>query len=336
MLLKEKKTYDKIGIMKILLYKLKRYFLRLFHHSSIPFGGILMLHRIDKPDRTAVWNNQHLKLSPDTFVAMVNYAREHKCRFVSLDDMSEAIINKRNVRRCIAITLDDGYRDNFINGTPLFHRLKIPYTIYVCTKMVKGEMLYWWEILERLVLENDNIILNDGRQFDCSTKEAKERAFLEIREVILKIPQENLVEELKKILVNYDIDYQYGNDKLGLTWDQIRELSNDSLCTLGNHTYSHKAFTGCSDKEIIDDISLADKEMYERTNVHTSHFAFPFGEATAVSQHDIDLVKNYGFSTSATTKEGFVCYGSDLQELPRFFVTEKNWKQIIDGIIVNC
>ena len=66
------------------------------------------------------------------------------------------------------------------------------------------------------------------------------------------------------------------------------------------------------------------------------HFAFPFGEALAVSSHDIDLVKTLDFKTSATTKEGFIRYNTNPLDLPRFFITEKNWKQVIDRIIEYC
>ena len=80
----------------------------------------------------------------------------------------------------------------------------------------------------------------------------------------------------------------------------------------------------------------AGNEMKEHVGIDMQHYAFPFGEASAVSQHDIQLVKGLGFKTSATTKDGFVCYGTDPLELPRIFVTEKNWKQVIDRIIANC
>ena len=76
--------------------------------------------------------------------------------------------------------------------------------------------------------------------------------------------------------------------------------------------------------------------MEEKAGIKMKHFAFPFGEATAVSQHDVELVKELGFKTSATTNDGFVCYGTDLLELPRLFVTERNWKCVIDRIIENC
>ena len=315
---------------------LKRRIARLLRHPKVPIGAILMLHRIDTPHSSCIWYNQHLKISAQTLKEMADYARKRDCRLVSLDEMAEAIRKKKNVRRWIAVTLDDGYRDNFLNGVPMFRKLNVPYTIYVCTKMVKGEMLYWWEILEQLVLRHDEIVLNDGRTFDCSTKEAKEQAFLDIREIILKLPQDNLLERLKELFENYEVDYNYGNDSLGLTWKQIAELKNEPLTTIGNHTYSHSAFTGLSDKEIREDINKATKEMKKNTSIEMRHFAFPFGEATAVSQHDIELVKGLGFKTSATTKDGLVCYGTDPLELPRLFVTERSWKQVIDRIADNC
>ena len=317
-------------------HRIRLFVSRLLCRPSVPIGGILMLHRIDRPAFDGIWYNQHLKFSPQIFDNMIRYARKHKCRLVSLDEMEEAIREKKNVRRWIAITLDDGYRDNYLNGVSLFRKLNIPYTIYVCTKMVKGGMLYWWEILEQLILRHDVIVLNDGRTIDCSTKEAKEQAFLDIREIILKLPQNNLIERLKKLFGNYEIDYNYGNDSLGLTWEQIKELKNDPLATIGNHTYSHCAFTGCTDDEICVDIKHATDDMRANTGINMQHFAFPFGEATAVSQHDVDLIKQLGFKTSATTKDGLVSHGTDPLELPRIFVTERNWKQVIDRIIANC
>lgn len=309
---------------------------RLLHHPRAPIGAILMLHRVDTPDAEGIWYNQHLKMSPRTIGEMVDEARRHNCQFVTLDELADAVQQKRNVRRLISVTLDDGYRDNYTHGAPLFQQQKIPYTIYVCTKVVKGEMLYWWDILEYIVLTNDRVTLNDGQTFDCSTKEAKEQAFLDIREVILRLPQDNLLKHLQKLFCHYPVDYQTGNDRLGLTWEQLQELSREPLATIGNHTYSHLAFTGCTDAEICEDIQRATDEMQEHVGVRTRHFAFPFGEASAVSPHDVELVKSLGFTTSATTNHGYVRYGTDPLELPRLFVTERNWRQVLEWIVKLC
>jgi len=313
---------------------------RIFHRSHMPYGAILMFHRIDTPDANGIWYNEHLKIAPSVIEEMSIYARDKGCEFVPLEEIARKRHLWEHPRRLIAITLDDGYRDNYTNGGSLFRRLNMPYCIYVCTEMVEGKMLYWWEILEWLVIREERITINhpDGTEqtFDCSTSSNKEQAFLDIRDVILHLPQDRLSEQIKVLFSRYDIDYNLGNDTLGLTWDQVRELAKDPLCTIGNHTYSHLAFSGCSDQDIEDDIHRAETEMKAHTGYEMCHFAFPFGEAAAVSQHDIDLVKRLGYKTSATTKDGFVCYGTDKLELPRIFVTERNWKDVIDRIANNC
>lgn len=309
---------------------------RILRRPHVPFGAVLMLHRVDTPDAEGVWYNQHLKMSPQTLTCLVDYARQHRCRFVTLNEMADAIRRKRHVRRWIAITFDDGYRDNYTHGVPLFQRLGIPYTIYVCTRMVEGGMLYWWDILEHLVLTNDSVTLNDGQQFDCSTPAARERAFLDIRKVILQLPQNDLLKHLQELFCRYPVDYQLGNGRLGLTWEQLQELRKEPLATIGNHTYSHLAFTGCTDAQILADIQRATDAMQEHVGVTTRHFAFPFGEASAVSRHDVELVKSLGFTTCATTNQDYVRYDTDPLELPRLFVTERNWKEVLDGIIRQC
>lgn len=308
----------------------------LTHHHNTTFGAILMLHRVDTPNPDGIWYNQHLKMSSKAINEMANYARQNKCKFVSIDEMVEAIHKEKKARRWITITLDDGYRDNYTNGVSVFRQQNIPYTIYVCTKIVEGEMLYWWEILEQMVLNHEIITLSDGRSFDCSTKEAKEQTFLDIREIILQLPQKGMPDSINKMFLNYNIDYDIGKKDLGLTWEQIQELNKDPFVTIGNHTYSHCAFTNCNDEEINEDIKLAAQSMMHHIGLSMQHFAFPFGEVNAVSQHDVELVKQLNFKSSATTKDGLISYDTDPLELPRLFVTEKNWKHVINRIITNC
>jgi len=313
---------------------------RLFHSPHVPYGAILMLHRVDTPNTNGIWYNEHLKISSMVIEEMVTYARSRGCEFVSLEEITREHHLWEQPRKQIALTLDDGYRDNYVNGAPTFRKLKVPYCIYVCTKMIKGEMLYWWEILEQLCIQESRIEItqeNGSTQiFDSNTKEKKELAFLDIRNIILKLPQEELLEKIMVLFSRYDINYNYGNDKLGLTWNQVKELVSDPLCTIGNHTYSHKAFTGCTDKAIKLDINQAAEDIKTHTGYKMCHFAFPFGEENAVSQQDIELVKEIGFKTSATTRDGLICYGSDRLELPRIFLTEQNWREVIDRIISKC
>ena len=53
--------------------------------------------------------------------------------------------------KSIAITLDDGYRNNFEQALPVFQRHAVPFTIYVCPGFAERTSELWWEALERII-----------------------------------------------------------------------------------------------------------------------------------------------------------------------------------------
>ena len=51
----------------------------------------------------------------------------------------------------IAVTLDDGYRDNAEHALPVFRRHGVPFTIFVCPGFCDRTSELWWEALERII-----------------------------------------------------------------------------------------------------------------------------------------------------------------------------------------
>ena len=315
------------------LYALKSGLARYLCMPAVSFGGILMLHRVDYPNPQGIRCNQHLKMSPESFEDLVKYARSKRCSFVSMDEIHDIIVRKKRAKNVIAITLDDGYKDNFINGFPCFKSLNVPFCIYVCTKMVEGTLFSWWDYLENLVLQNEKLVLHDGQEFACTTNEEKNNAFMKIRERILQLPQNDLENEVHQLLPSYEINSEAS---CGLTWDDIRLLSKESLATIGNHTYSHIAMKACDVATVTEDIMKAQQQMLSKVGIQMKHFAFPFGGKNAITARDIQLVKELGFRTSATTQYSVLRYGHNCLELPRIFVTESSYKDAIDNIVNSC
>ena len=89
---------------------------RLFHPSLYPWGAILMLHRIDTINPDRLWYNEHLKVSPDYLNGFLTYAKRKGFSFVSLDELVDIISKKKRARRILSITLDDGYKDNYLDA----------------------------------------------------------------------------------------------------------------------------------------------------------------------------------------------------------------------------
>ena len=305
---------------------------RLFCPSSYSFAAIIMLHRIGKPNPMRLEMNEHLKIDPIDLERFIIQAKDYGYKFVSIDELSDRINNRRCHRKLIAITLDDGYIDNLELGLPLFEKHNVPFCIYVATGFVEKELIYWWNILEDLIQSNETLILGNGESYDCSTKLAKEQSFLAIREWILKQPQGNLRDTLSTLFKGYDVDLGKYKDTEALTWEQIKTLLKNPLCTIGCHTHSHKSFTGCSDKEIVEDIQKAESLFEKRIGQKPRHFAFPYGDDCAVNTHHEELLHDLGYVTVATTHESFIDVHTDPLRLPRIFMDSKIWKYILSEI----
>jgi peptidoglycan/xylan/chitin deacetylase (PgdA/CDA1 family) len=77
---------------------------------------------------------------------------EHYCRFfsrhfhvVSLPDLVDRLERGRPLHRRLAITFDDGYRDNFENAAPILERYSLPATFFVVTEWVGTDIVPWWD-----------------------------------------------------------------------------------------------------------------------------------------------------------------------------------------------
>jgi peptidoglycan/xylan/chitin deacetylase (PgdA/CDA1 family) len=79
---------------------------------------------------------------------------EQYCRFfgrhfnvVPLQELVERLEEGRPLNRELAITFDDGYRDNFENAAPVLEKLGLPATFFVVTQWIDTDIVPWWDTL---------------------------------------------------------------------------------------------------------------------------------------------------------------------------------------------
>jgi len=105
-----------------------------------------------------------------------------------------------------------------------------------------------------------------------------------------------------------------------MTWMQIKEISEEKFVHIGNHSYSHDYLVDKTDDEILNDITLAAKELKKRLGYGSSFFSYPFGE---YSNSFKNVVKNFGFKYAFGQHSGVADITKDFYELPRFSINEK-------------
>lgn len=82
--------------------------------------------------------------SVTTFERYCRYFKRH-FRVVSLRDLVQKLERREPFSRELAITFDDGYRDNFENAVPVLERLSLPATFFVVSRWIGTDAVPWWD-----------------------------------------------------------------------------------------------------------------------------------------------------------------------------------------------
>ena len=288
-------------------------------------GLVYMLHHVTDKDPNGIPTNEDLKVSP-AFLEKIILAYQAKgFAFISLDDLYDITSsNEKQDHPFISFTIDDGYLDNYTNALPIFERHQVPFTIFVATDFIDQKAVLWWDILEELVIHN-NVIHYNKQSFPCHTFQEKWDTFRIIREDILKYDQSQLIGTLQKAFPDYHIDWLKPIREKAMTWDQIKELCQHPLCTIGGHTVSHPALNQLSDDDFRQEVRVGIEKIESVTGQKINHFAYPYGSPNEIGEREYRLINEFNFKTA------FIAYGGCITEenknnithLPRVYLHER-------------
>ncbi len=286
-------------------------------------GVVLMLHRVAEYDKARLVPNEDLKVSPTFLQKTINKYRKAGFLFLSLDEVHDVIIGKNKIDKpFVTFTLDDGYLDNYTIAYPIFKRNHVPFCIFVATDFPDKRAILWWISIENLILANNKLQLSDGSTYICKTYQQKWDTFRLIREKILKLDQRNLLASLQNLFAYYQIDWLEPIQKMSMSWDNIRELGKEPLCTIGGHTMSHPSFAPLTLNEIKDEIDGGIKRLKSVVDYDIRHFAYPYGSIKEDGAREYEFLKLYDFKTAFVSFGGVVTKNdiNNMTHLPRFML----------------
>lgn len=117
---------------------------------------IIMYHSINPQPNPAI---KRLIVSPRTFERQARFLKEHKYNILPLEYLAGLIKDKKKIpSRALAITFDDGYRDNYTYAFPVLKKYNLPATIFIIVDEIgrpQGDRLSWAEIKE---MQNSGLI----------------------------------------------------------------------------------------------------------------------------------------------------------------------------------
>jgi len=314
--------------MKSLVLKMIMPFLKLT--KGVPFKNIysgkvqiLMLHRVvDNLGKNRI-SNDGIEITTTYLEHLIEFYLKNKFIPISINDFVK-ITERKDKRRYVVFSFDDGYYDNYEKALPVFAKYKVPFAVYISTDFIHQKQFAWWYFLEDIISANKYIKYTDGKEgavtMRIETKSQKELVFVKMREAI-----QNNNEVLNELIGTYKPDLvKYYN--LFLNMKQLRLLANHPLVTIGSHSLSHPSLAKCSNEESFEEIFNSKKELERIIGKPVVHFSYPFGTSSDVGQREIKNVEKAGYLTALTTRYGDVYINKNINlfSLPRIWTSSDN------------
>lgn len=204
-------------------------------------------------------------------------------------------------RRAVALTFDDGYRDNLTRAMPVLRDLELPATFFLVPGFLDGYVDPWWERLAwAFTCATEERADFEGDVLDLACAGARRTGLYRV-EACLKdrddASRRNAVEDLVSALAPTGA---YRADELFMNWDEAVVL-HASGGSIGSHTMRHAILAReHADRQRAD---LRDSKARLESRLHTgvSALAYPNGQVGDYDDATKDAANAAGLSCAVTT-----------------------------------
>ena len=298
-------------------------------------GAVLMLHHVRPWAGGSFAPNRLLEITPAYLDQALGFIRAEGYDLVDMDEMAARIEGPKRDRFAVALTFDDGYRDNREHALPVLKRHDAPWTLYVTTGYADGIASLWWIAFEQAIRALPRVTLTiAGRIHDHDTRTArgKQAAFDDIYWALRARPEGELRAGVAHLAALAGIDDAALTRALCLDWDELRELAREPSLTIGAHTLTHPMLAQhpvhIAQPEIVE---ARDRIAFELGR-DVRHLAYPVGDPGSAGQREFGIARSSGFRTAVTTRPGHVFreHAAHLHALPR--ISLNGFHQNLDAL----
>lgn len=224
-----------------------------------PYLICVYLHKIypDKKDVLPLYGKNSEGVTVNDFEAMLLYFKSRGFQFVQDEDLLNPALKGK---KFVHISFDDGYFNNFL-VLPILKKHGAKATVYVCREHCETGKSYWWDVLARE-----------------RSKQSDDYKQIMTREVKMLLGM-RWNEQDDYIASSFGRDALYrGHDLMRpMTRAELRELAEQEVFAVGNHTTHHQNLRLCTPEEI--QLAVLENQHFIRevTGKDSLSLAYPYG-----------------------------------------------------------
>lgn len=284
---------------------------------------VLMYHRVLPDAQCAEAPLPGLVMPTSAFAAQVRWLSEH-CRVVTvaeavreLRDRPESFSHANgHARPTVALSFDDGYRDNHQHAFAILREHGMVATFFVTTAMIDGDRPLWFDIAARawrrwgaqraaqVAGEAIGERIAPPTTLEAWMESLKHRSPAQ-REAIVQA-----IERSEPALARPETEAM-------MDIAALRELCEHGH-EIGAHSQSHELLPQLDDAALEDEVAGARRALEAKLDAGVVGYCYPNGD------HDdrvVEAVKRAGYGYACTTRPGLNEPGADAMRLRRIDVT---------------
>ncbi|MCW6510402.1 polysaccharide deacetylase family protein [Lichenifustis flavocetrariae] len=287
-------------------------------------GAILTFHRVQPWQERGFAPNRLLEITPDHLDAVLGHVKAQGYRIVPLDEIVPHLA-ARTRDPVVALTFDDGFRDNVVHALPVLERHAAPFTVFVTSGFADRTARLWWVELEAIVRRLPRLRFTlDGvpRTLPAETPADKDRSFAKLAGLMARRRPGEVDDLMAYLTDGIHPSPSAVVDDLCLSWDEIERLASHPLAAIGCHTATH-ANLALLDLDALDrELGDARQALEERLGRPVRHLAYPFGGPHAAGAREFAAAAAHGFAAAVTTRPGvlFPGHAARAMALPRISI----------------
>jgi peptidoglycan/xylan/chitin deacetylase (PgdA/CDA1 family) len=275
-----------------------------------------MYHSVADNDE-ACWIDPQNHVRAEIFERQMEFLAEHR-QVVPLGQLAKSIRDGRSIADgTVAITFDDGYRDNLTVAAPVLARLGLPATLFLPTGYIDRGETQWvdqaYTAFKRATRRE--FAWGDGqRRFDLGNPGDYRDAYHLVCEALLVAGPGDRRQLLARLRESLAPDA--APPRLTLTWEEVRALIGTCDMELGGHTVEHTDLTTVSLEAARDEIALCRSRISEMTGAEPKLFSFCYGRSSVALRR---LLPDLGVEVACAARPGdrVVTQDNDPHYLPR-------------------
>ena len=234
----------------------------------------------------------------------------------ALDDLAQG---RPLQPRAVALTFDDGYRDNLEIAAPLLVHLGLPATFFLVPGLLSGEVKAWWEEVSWAFLRSPRSSVEwEGRTLVWESEGTRRGCCDLVIEALKRRTREDRERAVTELVSKLEPSGPEPSH-LFLDWDGARALL-DMGFDIGSHTLHHPILSQEKPEEQRKELNESRRVLQEETSHGIDLLAYPNGTSLDYDSTTTAAARAAGYSHSVTVIEGWNTRATPAHEVRRFVV----------------